>query len=149
MKTIDDEVKANFQNDKHRFLANMVFTSNWFQNKWTVFLKPFGVSLQQTNVLSILKGAGDWRTMNDIKALMIDKAPNATRLSDKLLDKGLVERKRSAEDRRVVYLKITKKGEKLLENIDMKGNVDTNTMLEKITEEEAKMMSYILDKMRN
>lgn len=148
MKTIDDEIKTRFQNDKHRFLANVVFTSNWFQNKWTSFLKPFGISIQQMNVLRILKGAGDWKTMNDIKALMIDKTPNATRLSDKLLSKGYVERKRSSKDRRVVYLNITKAGLKLLDDIEAADNTGSDLILDKITEEEAKAFSHILDKMR-
>ncbi len=148
MASIDQEVKTRFANDKHRFITNLVFTSNWFQNQVVVFLKPFQLSLQQFNILRILKGAGDWVTMNDIKALMVDKFPNATRLSDKLLDKGLVERKRSDSDRRIVYLSITKKGLELLEAIDKSENTSHMDFMERITEEEAKLFSHVLDRMR-
>ena len=149
MKTIDDEVKTNFENEKHRFITNLVFTSNWFLNKWTNFLKPFGISNQQMNVLRILRGANDWKSMNDIKALMFDKTPNTTRLSDKLLNKGYVERKRSQDDRRVVYLKITQSGLDLLDQIDKVDNKDLMKFMEALSEEEAKKFSYILDKMRS
>ena len=147
MAKIDDEVKTNFPNNRQRFITNMIFTSNWFQNGVSDFLKPFGISLQQFNVLRILRGAKDWVTMNEIKELMIDKTPNTTRLSDKLLKKGFVERKRSDVDRRIVYMNITEAGLELLESID-KSAYDYMNFMEKLTEEEAETMSNILDRMR-
>jgi DNA-binding MarR family transcriptional regulator len=85
--------------------------------------------------------------MNDLKNLMIEKSPNATRLADKLIAKGFIERKRSEVDRRVVYLAITDKGVELLETIN---NVSDNYLefMTRITEEEAKQVSDILDKIR-
>ena len=149
MRTIDDEVKTNFENDKHRFITNLIFTSNWFSNQWANFLKPYGISNQQMNVLRILRGAKDWKTMNDIKSLMVDKTPNTTRLSDKLLEKGFVERKRSEEDRRVVYLKITATGLALLSEIDKADTSELMKFMEVLTDEEAKKFSHLLDQIRN
>ncbi len=147
MVRIDNEIKTNFQSNRQRFITNLIFTSNWFQNGVIGFLKPFGISLQQFNVLRILRGAKDWVSMNEIKELMIDKTPNTTRLSDKLLKKGYVERKRSDVDRRIVYMNITDSGLKLLQAID---DADYNYMnfMEKLTEEEAETMSNILDRIR-
>ena len=104
--------------------------------------------MQQFNILRILRGADDWVTMNSIKDLMIDKAPNTTRLSDKLMDKELVERKRSSEDRRVVYLKITQKGLELLKKIDEDDRGEHKDFIDRISEKDAKHFSDILDKMR-
>ncbi len=147
MASIDIEVQTKFKNNKHRFIPNLVFTSNWFQNMVVEYLKPYGISFQQFNILRILRGANDWVTMNDIKALMVEKSPNTTRLADKLNDKGLVDRKRSDSDRRVVYLAITKKGEELLKTIDDNpGNY--MEFMNRITEEEATFVSDIFDKMR-
>ena len=56
---------------------------------------------------------------------MIEKSPNATRLADKLIAKGFVERKRSEADRRVVYLAISDKG---IELLDRKANAIDATM---------------------
>ena len=148
MANIDEEIKTRFVNDKHRFITNLVFTSNWFQNQVIEWLKPFQLSQQQFNILRILRGANDWVTMNDIKELMVDKFPNTTRLSDKLLDKGLVERKRSDRDRRIVYLTISKKGLELLEIIDNDKNTKHMEFMNRISDEEAKQFSAILDKMR-
>ena len=148
MGSIDKEIKTNFVNNKHRFITNLVFTSNWFQNQFIEFLKPYKLSQQQFNVLRILRGANDWVSMNDIKQLMIDKFPNATRLSDKLLDKKLVIRKRSETDRRIVYLSITEVGLELLNEIDKNQDKSHIAFLDRITDEEAKHFSAVLDKMR-
>ncbi|NME68094.1 MarR family winged helix-turn-helix transcriptional regulator [Flammeovirga aprica] len=150
MAKIDDVVKTKFTSEKHRFVTNMIYTANWIQNQFVDFLKPFGISPQQFNVLRILRGAKEeWVTMNDIKSLMIDKAPNATRLSDKLLEKEFVKRKRSETDRRIVYLSITKKGLALLKGIDDNQEMFSMDRFKDISEEEAKLCSEIIDKLRD
>ena len=76
---------------------------------------------------------------------MIDRAPNATRLMDKLCDKKLIERIRCDHDRRVVYISISEEGLKLLRTIDHNDKLD---FLENLTEEEATILSSLLDKLR-
>ncbi|MFT7611221.1 MAG: DNA-binding MarR family transcriptional regulator [Parvicellaceae bacterium] len=149
MTTIDQEIKSKFKDDKHRFIVNLMFTAGWLRNKHIEFLKPFDVSPQQFNILRILRGAGDWTAMSLVKDRMVEKAPNATRLADKLLAKELIERKRCDEDRRVVYVHIAKKGLKLLEAIDDVHDKEGFVFGEDITDKEAKMMSDVLDKMRS
>lgn len=148
MARIDDEIKTSFADDKQRFMPNLIYTSNCFQNLFVDLLKPYGISPQQFNVLRILRGAGAEVTMNSIKELMVDKSPNLTRLSDKLMDKGLIERRRSANDRRVVYLTISEPGLKLLQRIDDDGIFMKLDYIKLITEEEAKLINDVLDKIR-
>ena len=76
---------------------------------------------------------------------MIERAPNATRLMDKLCDKKLIERVRCEHDRRVVFISITNQGLELLKTIDKTINVD---FINNLTEEEAKQLSDLLDKIR-
>ena len=76
---------------------------------------------------------------------MIERAPNATRLMDKLCDKSLIERERCDHDRRVVYVKIKNEGLELLKTIDENKNL---SFLENLTEEEATILSNLLDKIR-
>jgi DNA-binding MarR family transcriptional regulator len=148
MASIDKEINSKFHDNKHRFTANLIYTANWFQNRFSEFLKPYGLSSQQYNILRILRGNGSWVTMNEIKSVMIERAPNATRLSDKLLNKKLVERKRSDEDRRVVFLSITEEGRSLLEKIDDDNSLDFESVLERISDEKAIEISEILDTLR-
>jgi len=148
VRTIDEEIETTFQNDKHRFVTNMIYTSNWIQNTFNTIMSEYGLSVQQYNILRILRGAGEWVAMSSIKRKMIDKSPHTTRLVDKLLDKKLVQRKRSEEDRRVVYVKITKAALELMVEMDAKSDQQM-TMLTNITDEEAKLASTIIDKLRN
>ena len=76
---------------------------------------------------------------------MIERAPNATRLMDKLCDKNLIERERCEHDRRVVYVKITNQGLELLSTIDDNKNL---SFLENLTNKEAEILSNLLDKIR-
>ena len=148
MSKIDQEVKSPIMNDKHRFVTNLVFTSNWVQNAFVEELKPFEISPQQYNILRVLKGVGDWAPMSDVKDGLLEKAPNATRLADKLLSKELIERKGSEEDRRVVHVRITVKGNKLMDQINEQESVIQKALSGNISEKEARMVSEVLDKFR-
>lgn len=148
MGKIDAEIKSTFLSDQHRFVTNLVFTANWVQHAFAEKIKPFGISRQQYNILRILKAAGDWLPMTEVKDGLLDKAPNATRLANKLLKKELIERNRSETDRRVVYVRITKSGLTLFEEINQTKNIVQHALENHITAKEAKLVSDILDKFR-
>ncbi|MBI4244213.1 MAG: MarR family transcriptional regulator, partial [Planctomycetes bacterium] len=78
-------------------------------------LKNWGISIEQYNVLRILKGAKDncCPTL-DIASKMVSRAPNITRLLDKLIDKGFVSRGSCPDDRRIVFVRLTHKGASIL-----------------------------------
>ncbi len=78
-----------------------------------------GVTLQQYNVLRILKGAApDPLPTLEIAERMIEEQPGITRLLDRLDAKGLVRRERCADDRRQVHCWITEEGLDLLATLD-------------------------------
>jgi len=145
MGDISKDINSKFPNEHVKALINIKYTANWLNTVGNEFLKPFKISNQQYNILRILKGANEAVTVNMVKERMIEKSPNATRLMDKLCDKGLIERTRCENDRRVVYVKISEKGLKLLDKIKME---EFDNHMNSITEEEAKILNEILDKIR-
>ena len=145
MGDISKDINSKFKNSKLKALINIKYTSNWLNSKENDFFKPYGISPQQYNILRILRGAKDKIKVQVVKDRMVERAPNATRLMDKLCDKNLIERDRCEHDRRVVYVKITKEGLVLLSTIDIQENFK---FLDKISEEEAVTLSAILDKIR-
>jgi DNA-binding MarR family transcriptional regulator len=145
MGDISKDINSKFENSKLKALINIKYTSNWLNSKENDFFKPYGISPQQYNILRILRGAKDKIKVQVVKDRMVERAPNATRLMDKLCDKNLIERDRCEHDRRVVYVKITKEGLVLLSTIDIQENFK---FLDKISEEEAVTLSAILDKIR-
>jgi len=82
-------------------------------------LKPRGLSLPQYNVLRILRGAGpEGLPCQEIRSRMISRVPDITRLLDRLEAAGLVQRERSASDRRVVMTHVSASGRRLLEQLE-------------------------------
>lgn len=148
MASIDSEIKSSFVNEQHRFVTNLVYTAGWVQSTFARELKPFDISPQQFNILRILNAAGDWLVMSEVKDGLLEKAPNATRLVDKLLKKTLIERKRSETDRRVVYVRISEGGRALFGEISQLENQVQHALQHHITAEEARLVSEILDKFR-
>ena len=149
MASIEKDLKRTFPDNKHKLVVNLTHTSNWIKNRYTEFLKSYGISTQQMNILRVSRAKGDWLPMSTVKELMIEKAPNTTRIADKLVTKGLIERFRSKEDRRVVYIKITQKGLDILEEFDIEHEKSLFRFTDNITDEEAELVSNILDRLRD
>jgi MarR family 2-MHQ and catechol resistance regulon transcriptional repressor len=145
MGDISKDINSKFKNDKVKALLNIIYTANWIKSQQSSFFKPFNISSQQYNILRILRGANEPLMVQTIKERMIERAPNATRLMDKLIDKKLIERIRCDHDRRVVHINITKNGFELLSKIDVSFNED---LLENLTLKEALLLSNLLDKIR-
>ena len=80
-------------------------------------LRDLDISSAQYNVLRILRGSPQGLQTHEVVSRMVTRAPNITRLVDKLETKGLLVRRRCSEDRRVVYLEITSSGLEFVEQI--------------------------------
>jgi MarR family transcriptional regulator, 2-MHQ and catechol-resistance regulon repressor len=145
---IDEIIKANFQSPQHKVIVNVRYTSNFLGNIQNNFMMRYDLTMPQFNILRILRGAKGAISVNAVKDRMVEKSPNTTRLMDKLIEKGLIERVRCKEDRRVVYVEITDHGLDLLSRIDEEFNVSSMNKID-LTDEEAEKLSELLDKLRN
>lgn len=147
---IEEAIQSKIENPHLRASINVRYTSNWMSAIQNKFMEDFDLTMPQFNILRILRGAKKAITVNTVKQRMVEKSPNTTRLMDKLIDKGLIERERCSEDRRVVYVKISESGLDLLAKIDeaLKTRGKDVLVLENLTEEEACLLSDLLDKMR-
>ena len=147
-KTIDETLNCTFKSERQRAMINLRYTTNWLANLQHCYMSKFDLSVAQFNILRILRGAKDYISVNTVKERMIEKSPNTTRLMDKLFDKKLIERKRCESDRRIVYVKISEEGLKLLSTIDTTFE-DSFLVAQNLTEEEVITLNTILDKLRN
>ena len=145
MGNISKDINTKFVSDRLKALINIKYTANWLNSREIDFFKPHGISPQQYNILRILRGAAKAIKVQIVKDRMIERAPNATRLMDKLCDKNLIERIRCEDDRRVVYVNISKQGLQLLKDID---DVSDLKFMDNLSEEEALKLSDLLDKIR-
>ncbi len=147
--SLEEEIKQTkpFKNNKIKAIVNLHFTTSWLTTKQAKLFKPFGMSLQQYNILRILKGMHPQpATVKILIERMLDKNSNASRLVDKLHSKGLVERKPCISDRRKVQILITNKGLNLVSQlIDL---TDNDNEIINLSEKEALLLSDLLDKIR-
>jgi DNA-binding MarR family transcriptional regulator len=146
---LEDEIKQkSFPSPYHRMVVNIMFTGNWMQKELSAQLRPFGISLQQHNVLSILRGQHpEPSTLGLIQERMLDRMSNATRLVDKLMEKGLVDRCQCAENRRKVDIVITPAGLDLLQQTEAIMR-QIPSRYGALSVEEATMLGQLLDKIR-
>lgn len=140
------EVNATFESEQLKAMLNLRYTANFIASVTTKELDVFQISSAQYNILRILRGAKKPITMKLVKERMIEKSPNTTRLTDKLCDKGLIERVRCNNDRRSVYVSITSKGLDLLSEIKF---IEGPKHMDNLTEEESVLLNSLLDKIRD
>ena len=130
------------------FAHNIFYTNSWLQTVQMEIFKPFDLTIQQYNVLRILRGQyPNPITVIAIIERMMDKMSNASRLVDKLLLKDLAIRTECPNDRRAVDVKITQKGLDLLAELDVLQD-KWESQLHGLSEEEALQLSNLLDKLR-
>ncbi|MGB5160170.1 MAG: MarR family transcriptional regulator [Thermoanaerobaculia bacterium] len=123
-------------------ILSVLKAADRIRRHFTEILKPFGLTLQQFNVLRILRGAGPQGLPTlEVGERMIEKTPGATRLLDRLEEKGLVSRQRCHEDRRQQLCTRTQAALDLLAELDepiVQGDRDTLANLTAQEENELK-----------
>lgn len=98
---------------------NVVRTGAALQDAFEQALKPYGISNTQFNVLRILRGAEpDGLCRNELRDRLITRMPDVTRLLDRMEEIELVSRERETTDRRQVTTRITKRGRRLVDELD-------------------------------
>jgi DNA-binding MarR family transcriptional regulator len=98
---------------------NVQRTANALSDEIDDLLRAHQLTAPQYNVLRILRGAGDkGLTASEIGERMITRDPDVTRLVDRLEKRGLVERWRCTEDRRVVWTRVSPAGLDAIQPLD-------------------------------
>src|SRR3954470_14748758 len=120
MATIEEEIRqGKFESEHHKAAINILFTSGWLGNVNNIRLREHGLTAEQYNVLRILRGSHPKKLMlAEITGRMLNRSSNATRLVEKLRQKGCVKRETCEKNRRQVDISITSKGLETLSKID-------------------------------
>lgn len=121
MGTIGDEIHQTrpFADVAEEAVVTLVATADRVRGTLSRVVDRGGITLQQYNVLRILRGAGaSGLPTLDIAARMIDKSPGITRLLDRLEARRLVRRVRCPQDRRQVLCHATAQARHLLAELD-------------------------------
>ena len=137
-----------FENNLQKSVVNLIYTYGWITNLLGQKLNKYDITLQQYNVMRILRGQHPKpATINLIKVRMLDKMSDASRIVDRLVQKELVDRSINTSDRRAVDILITKKGLDILLKLDAELLFD-EILGKDFNNTDAGILSDLLDKMR-
>jgi MarR family 2-MHQ and catechol resistance regulon transcriptional repressor len=141
--------QSSFTSNDQKLTLNFIYTYNNFKEDQKNFFKPYDITPQQYNVLRILRGAYPKPyTTSQVRDRMLDKMSDASRIVERLVKKGLVNRSTTKSDKRLVDVVIADKGLQLLGKIDSPLDLEMNNTFAKFTKEEREAFIILLDKMR-
>ena len=140
--------QEKFDNIEHESILNILVASNFINTQVEKICSEYKITLSQFNVLRILNGKyPEGYPRCDIINRMINPSPDVTRLIDRLIKDGFVERFNSKEDRRLSLARITEKGRNLLNDVNPEIRKLQITLFKKFNKEEKKNISILLEKL--
>lgn len=148
--SLKDDIQAKgFHSEQEKSFVNLIYTAAFFEANFNKFIKPFGLSSQQYNVLRILRGQfPNSMSSGDLHSRMIHKMSNASRLVDKLVEKGYVIRVVNANDKRNILVSITDLGLRLVTDLDKEVAAFQKTSID-LPSAKLKDLNLILDELRS
>jgi len=147
---LEEEIQQfKFRNQRQKVMINLFYTYNVLSSRVQDFLKSEQLTMQQFNILRILRGQHPEPITNTmVKERMLDKNSDVTRIIDRLIRDGLVSRVNCESDRRRVDITITQKGLDVLNRLDVKSD-EMDRIGNGINEEESTILNDMLDKLRS
>jgi len=116
---LEQEIQqSSFASEQAKLIVNLIYSYNILKGRIMDELKDYGLTMQQFNVLRIVKGAGsEGVTTSEIRDRMLDKMSDASRMVDRLVAMELLEKNRYKEDRRLFHIELTEKGDDLITSL--------------------------------
>jgi DNA-binding MarR family transcriptional regulator len=131
---------------QRRTIIHLMLVNNLIGEQMSQALKPFEVSLQQFNVLRILRGQkGKPANLSTLNDRMVSRMSNTTRLVDKLIAKGLADRNTCPENRRKVEIRLTEKGLESLKAMDRAVDAAEKKLMGSFSDEQLRQLNELLD----
>jgi len=142
-----DIQQSHFRNEYQKGIINLVYTYNWVRDHMQGHFAEHLLTMQQYNILRILRGAKHPLSTLQIRERMLDKMSDTSRIVDRLIIKELVKKTTCKKDKRLVDVVITNKGLDLLKTLDTYAE-ESDKVLGNLTHAEASLLNSLLDKVR-
>src|ERR1043165_1843548 len=150
--SLREELKQSkpFNSIEQEALLSVVRTSADLMDRFELFLRPYGITSTQYNVLRILRGSEpEGLCRNELRDRMLTRMPDVTRLLDRMEEAGLVERARDNEDRRMVTSRITKKAMEILSDLDPLVAQNEKHFFDGISKDQIETLISVLSSIRH
>ena len=148
MSLEEDIQQQNFRNDYQKATINLLYTHSWLEHKLSAFFKQYDLTLQQYNVLRILKGQYPIPiSTSDLRERMLDRMSDASRIVERLYKKNLVIRKVCQNDKRKLDIVLSVKGMEIIDRLEEVVD-QLDGFLSGLRPEEVQQLNTLLDKLR-
>lgn len=146
---LEIQQRQPFRSRAHEAVVGLLRTTDVLRRYFEKKLAPYGITMQQYNVLRILRGQHPGHaSVNLIRDRMLDKMSDASRIVERLRLKQLVSRKGAEKDKRAVEVTITETGLQLLREME-KPVEEFEALLKNLTDDETRQLNTLLDKIRD
>ncbi|MEP7108663.1 MAG: MarR family transcriptional regulator [Ferruginibacter sp.] len=142
-----DTNQRSFKSEYQRAIINLIFTYNWTTEKLKQIFDKENLTMQQFNILRILRGSDKPLSTLQIRDRMLDKMSDTSRIVDRLIIKGLARKITSPKDKRLVDVSITENGKLVLGKTDLHED-EIQNIVRALSEKEARTLNKLLDKIR-
>ena len=146
---LEEALKSDrFVSEQQKVNLNILYSAYWLRSNFAAVLKGMDLTLEQNNVLRIVKGMHpEPMCVKDIGVRMIEKSSNVPRIIDRLVEKKLVKRSNSGKDKRETLVSMTEKGiNTLMAAKQLLDNVTAG--ITHLNDEQAKQLNELLEKIR-
>jgi DNA-binding MarR family transcriptional regulator len=135
----------------HEALLNIYYTASLLRKKAGEFLQPFGLTDVQFNLMMLLRHQGGAEGLNQaqLSKMMLVNRADITSLIDRMEKAGLVARTTDPGDRRYNIIKITSRGEKMLDKIEPLYAKEVKKIMAPLKDVQQKSMIAMMEKVRN
>ncbi len=139
---------TKFESPVHEMMINVMLANTYVRLRLDEAFEDTDLTFPQYNLLRILNGAyPKGYARGEISGRMIDRAPDMTRMIDRLVKRGLVTRERSGEDGHQAITTITAKGRTLVAGVNAKVKNVHKRVGEPLSDAEAEQLSHLLEKL--
>lgn len=135
----------------HEALLNIYFTSVCIRKRAADFLRRYGLTDVQVNVLMLLKhqaDEGEGLSQSQLSSMMLVNRANVTGLVDRLEQAKLVMRTTDPSDRRSNLVRLTQRGRRLLEKVEPAYGREVARIMEVLTAAEQRRLIGLLERVR-
>lgn len=136
----------------HKAILNTYYTASCLRKKAGEFLRPFGLTDVQFNLMMILQhqsGSAEGLSQAQISDMMLVNRANITSLIDRMEKAGLVVRTPAPSDRRSNIVKLTGKGRELLLQIEPLYIDEVRRIMAALKQADQKSLIGMLEKVRS
>jgi len=150
--TLQDEIKQTrpFRSSAEEVVVSVLRTAAVMQRHLAQVVEAHGITIQQYNVLRILRGAEpEGLCRNELRDRLLTRMPDVTRLLDRMEEAGLVTRSRDGDDRRLVTTRITARGRRVVDDLDAEVTREHRRRLGHLGGDRLRQLSALLTEVRD